>query len=93
MNKKLYYGFRYFSGDNTTTGRPNPYTGRYSIAGQCAVFNSHDELDAWLAEEKLAYPTGLGGGRRRQVTKSELRELFRGLTDQQFEEMIEIEQL
>ena len=85
---KKYYGFRYASGKTTTCGDPNKCTGNYSIAGYTIVFAQKDQLQEWVNEENTK-PSGLGGGNREQVTKQELRGLCAGMSEFQFEELIE----
>ena len=62
---KVYYGFRYLSGRNTT------YADSGKIAGELVAFHSHALLKKWLREERLSAPCGLGGGERVHVTRSE----------------------
>jgi hypothetical protein len=90
-SKKLYYGFRYYSGHSTTTGEPNPKTGRLSIAGETRVFSNREKLNAWLDKEKLTSPCGLGGGRREEKTLKELRKLYLGFSQENFDEIMEME--
>lgn len=87
---KLFYGFRFYSGKNTTIDSPNKITGRHSIAGEAAVFKSKQELCDWLAKEKLSSPCGLGGGERISVTKKELRKLQLGISVDDFEELLKM---
>lgn len=86
--KRLYYGFRYFSGKNTTTGRPNPKTGRHSIAGEAVVFEKKENLISWLKRQNRGGYSGRDGGIRERVTKSTLRWLLAGLTTDEFEESL-----
>jgi hypothetical protein len=81
---KHYYAFEYWGGDTTTTGDPNPMTGRYSIAGALAVFSRAKDRDKWIA----------GGPdfthkRRAVVTQREARRLRGGWTPRQFAEYLE----
>ena len=69
MNNK-YYGFEYKSGKTTTTGTPNKITGRMSIAGSVAVFNTRSERDEWVSENS----------RRVSCNKRSLRSLCLGMS-------------
>lgn len=76
--QKYFYGFRYFSKGNTTTGEPNKVTGNFSIAGELVVFIHRESLRNWLANEKLSTPSGLGGGERVTINKKRARQLDLG---------------
>lgn len=89
MKKERYfYGFRYFSGRNTTAGTPNRQ-GRMSRAGEMEVFQTAAERQKWIDAEKLCAPCGGGGGERIAVTRSQLRALCLGMTLNGFNSLIE----
>ena len=77
---RLFYGFHFRDGRNTTTGRPNYRTGHLSIAGDLKVFTSKAERDAWVE----ASPTY----QREAVTRKQARELCLGLSMQEFNDFI-----
>jgi hypothetical protein len=77
-NSKNYYAFQYASGLNTTTGEPNPNTGRMSIAGYLAVFTDRKNMDAWVSAGKTT--SDMSGNCRRAVTAKEARSLHRGMS-------------
>ncbi len=85
---KQYYGFRYFSSDSTTTGKPHKQSGNVSIAGECVVFNSKQQLEEWLDQEKLSTPSESGGGRRIKSSRADLRNKCLGLTMANFNRML-----
>jgi hypothetical protein len=86
---KYFYGFRYFSGRNTTTGTPNHKNGKLSIAGIGAAFKSKEALNAWLLKEDRTKSWGLGGGIREPLrNRKHLRQLKAGLDWRQFCEYI-----
>lgn len=62
---KYVYGFRFYSGRETTWGN----TGR--IAGELHVFHSIQFLNAWLENENRSNPCGCGGGERIRVSRKE----------------------
>lgn len=82
---KKYYGIRYWSGRSTTTGTPNPITGRMSKAVDIEVFRSKKDRDEWLRNEKLSAPCGLGGGERIAATKKLCRQHRLGCSVEDFE--------
>jgi len=77
---RLFYGFHFHDGRNTTTGRPNYRTGHLSIAGDLKVFTSKAERDEWVE----ASPTY----QREAVTRKQARELCLGLSMQEFNDFI-----
>ena len=85
---KFFYGFRYFSGRNTTMGTANRQ-GRMSRAGEMEIFQTAAERQKWLDGEKLSAPCGGGGGERIAVTRSQLRTLCLGMTLDEFNREIE----
>lgn len=85
---KVYYGFRFFAGRNTTMGHPNKITGKYSIAGQMFASYNKEKFENWLANEKRDCVSGNGGGERIKCTKAELRSLNLGDTIEEFEDEI-----
>jgi len=89
MNTKYYYGFRFYSGRNCTTGDANPRTGRMSKAGEAVAFLSLSALQNWIDREDLSKPCGCGGGKRIVFPKTALRKLYLGETIAEFEDIIE----
>lgn len=85
---KFFYGFRYFSGRNTTMGTPNR-RGQMSRAGEMEVFQTAAERQKWLDGERLSAPCGSGGGERIAVTRSQLRALCLGMALEEFSQEIE----
>lgn len=86
---RKYYGIRFHGGNRTcTTGEPNPNTGRMSIACSAHVFNSRNDLEKWIDEENLCNPSGLGGGERIAVSKSNLRDYCLGMTIENYNEYL-----
>jgi len=85
---KQYYGFRYFSSDKTTTGKPHKQSGNLSIAGECIVFNNKQQLEEWLSQENLALPSESGGGKRIKSSRADLRSKCLGLTMANFNRML-----
>jgi len=85
---KFFYGFRYFSGRNTTMGTPNRQ-GRMSRAGEMEIFQTAAERQAWLDGERLSAPCGSGGGERIAVTRSQLWALCLGMTLDDFNREVE----
>ena len=82
-NIKIFYGFEFIGGNRTcTTGTPNANTGRLSIAGSIATFDSVELRDEWLA----------CGGDRIACTKRELRNFCLGVSVADFEEFLEYNQ-
>jgi hypothetical protein len=81
MNKRLFIGFEYWSGRNTTTGEPNKgpgkFHGRLSIAGDAKVFEGRALRDTWV---ESAPP----GTIREAISKRTLRRLTSGLTAEEF---------
>ena len=65
-----YYGFRYYSGRDSTWAN----TGR--IAGELEIFQSLPSLKNWLDDENLCNPCGLGGGERIRVSRKEAIKLI-----------------
>ena len=59
-----FYAFEYSSGPRTTSGEPNPNTGRVSIAGFLVSFQSRRDRDLWVADGEFTYNMG---GRRDRV--------------------------
>ncbi len=85
---KQYFGFRYFSSDNTTTGKPHKQSGNVSIAGECVIFNSKQQLEEWLSQEKLGTSSESGGGKRIKSSRADLRSKCLGLTMANFNRML-----
>lgn len=85
---KQYYGFRYFSNPSATIGKPHKQSGNVSIAGECVVFNSRQQLDEWLSHEKLDTPSESGGGKRIKSSRVDLRSKCLGLTMANFNRML-----
>jgi hypothetical protein len=67
---KQYFGFRYFSSDKTTAGKPHKQSGNVSIAGECIVFNSKQQLEEWLNQENLSTPSDSGGDQAIHLTRN-----------------------
>lgn len=84
---KTYLGFQYWSGRSTTTGTPNPRTGRMSIAGDLVAFATKSERDEWVARGKVT--SDMQGNCRRAVSRREARALSRGSSLADFIESIE----
>jgi len=82
-----YYAFEYKSGRNTTTGTPNPHTGRMSIAGGLAVFSSKHERDTWVNDG--ATTSDMGGNCRQAVSITGARKLYQGTSVADYREMLE----
>lgn len=82
----MYYGFRYYSGITTNTGFPNRITGRFSIAGETVFFKNKDDLDRWLSEEDRGKPSGLGGGKRIELTVNQLADHHNGRSVKEYTE-------
>lgn len=82
----MFYAFQFRSGRNTTTGEPNPRTGRMSKAGSLEVFATRAERDAWVAEGKTT--SDMQGNCREAVTRAEARKLCRGCTMAEFNNLI-----
>ena len=80
----MYYGFQFWSGRNTTTGNPNPSTGRMSKAGNLEIFSTKAERDEWVDDGKST--ADMGGNCRESVTRKQARELCLGLTVAEFDE-------
>lgn len=78
---KRYYGFKFWDGRNTTTGQPNPRTGRMSIAGDLQIFTKKEQRDQWVADA--------GEKTRISCTPSEARRLHRGMDSAAYNEMID----
>ena len=87
---KLFYGFHYHGGKNTTTGEPHPTTGRMSIAGRLKVFATKEARDEWINEE-IAHASDPGF--REAINKKEARELCAGWSVADFNEYIRLESL
>jgi len=85
---KQYFGFRYFSNDKTTAGKPHKQSGNVSIAGECIVFNNKKQLEEWLSQEKLDTPSESGGGKRIKSSRADLRSKCLGLTMSNFNRML-----
>ena len=81
---KTYYGFRYFSGKNTTWAN----TGK--IAGDLELFNNKEEVEKWISEEMLSEPCGCGGGIRERKTRAEAIKLVGHKRLQEMWEMYQI---
>ena len=76
-----FYGFRFDSGRSTTSWkRSNKKTGWCSIAGEIEAFETEKARAEWIEREDLYTPSGLGGGERIAVSKTELRNLCLGMT-------------
>lgn len=82
---KNFLGWEYTDGPNTTTGSPNtdpgPLHGRLSTAGSAKMFRSKKERDEWVSNA----PAGVI---REAVTRTELRQLLRGVNKQDFDEYL-----
>jgi len=90
MNKRKYYGIRFFGGNRTcTTGTPNKVTGRMSVACEVQVFCSVQERAVWVSREKLSEPCGCGGGERIACTKKYARSKNLGISVEDFERDLE----
>jgi len=85
---KQYFGFRYFGSDKTTIGKPHKQSGNVSIAGECIVFNSKQQLEEWLNQEDLSTPSESGGGKRIKSSRADLRNKCLGLTMANFNRML-----
>jgi len=83
---KLFYGFHYRGGRNTTTGDPHPTTGRMSIAGNLKVFATGEARDEWVDAEIFHVPDS--GFREAVTTKQQAKELWAGLSISEFNEYI-----
>ena len=91
---KKYYGVRFHGGNRTcTTGEPNEKTGKMSLAVSIEKFNTKTDLEKWLDAEDRCKPTGLGGGERMQINKNEIRQYCLGMSIENFNEYILMEDL
>ena len=73
-----FYGFEYFGQPEQVTGTPHPTTGRQSIAGELAVFNSKKERDEWAAKRT----------HRTALTAEEARQHCQGITMAKYRQLI-----
>lgn len=80
-DKKVVFGFEFWGTSTTTTGDPNPQTGRMSIAGTPMIFGSTEEMKKWMSE---GYRT------RIEVSLKVLRQLQLGKSRDHFNEMVEM---
>jgi len=81
---KKFYGVRFLGGNRTcTTGKPNPITGRMSIACDIQVFRSKKELEEWVNARS-------NDGERISATKYDCRKFRRGDSMKVFEMMLEL---
>ena len=62
--KRLYYGFRYYSGHTCTFADSDGV-----VAGRLELFHVKSDLYDWLAAEKLSAPCGCDGGERVKVSR------------------------
>ena len=83
-----FYAVQYESGINTTTGQPNPRTGRMSKAVNLMVFSKKENRDEWVLKGKVT--SDMQGNCRTSVTKKEARNLQLGMSIIEFNEMLEM---
>jgi len=81
---RTFYAVEFISGRNTTTGTPNPTTGRHSKAVRTAAFTSKADRDKWVSSGKVT--SDMQGNCRESVTEKELRKLLQGLTTEEYNE-------
>ena len=84
--KRKFYAFQYASGPQTTCGQPNVNTGRYSIAGDLAVFSSKLRRNAWV--DGGAITLNMAGNCRESVTAKTARDLCAGMSSASYAEYI-----
>ena len=82
---RLFYGFHYEGGRNTTTGKGNPVTGRFSIAGKLKVFATREARDEWVDVDTSNPYCGF---REAVNTKKQARELCLGWSVEDFNDYI-----
>ena len=75
-----FYAVEYWDGKNTTTGQPNPRTGRMSRACDLVIFQSRSERNEWIKSGRKI---------REAVTRANARQLFAGWSLNDFNEHIE----
>ncbi len=80
INKK-FYGFQYGSGRDTTTGRPNESTKRFSIYGDLAVFSTEEKRNCWITQDDLLP--------RCMLTAKEARQHCLGLSIDDYNDLVE----
>ena len=78
----MFYAFEFFSGRNTTSGEPNPRTGRMSKAGSLETFATKAERDNWVNNGRIT--SDMGGNCREAVSRREARRLCRGESISEF---------
>lgn len=62
---KKYYGFRFYSGRDTT------WNNTHYIAGDLHVFKNLDDLKDWISKERMDLPCGNGGGERIRISRAD----------------------
>jgi hypothetical protein len=67
---KCFYGFRYYSGKDTTWA----ISGK--IAGEMVCFLKESDRTKWIYKQNLSAPSGNGGGVREMVSRKELIEMI-----------------
>lgn len=83
-----FFAFEFWGSRETTTGDPNPKTGRLGIAGYTAVFSTRERRDAWVEAGRTT--SAMRGCCREAVTLKELRRLCFGMSVNDFNEHIAI---
>ncbi|MCD2452481.1 hypothetical protein GO003_019025 [Methylicorpusculum oleiharenae] len=83
---KLFIGVEYVSGRKTTTGTPNPKTGRLSKAVKTELFTTKAARDAWVNRGKVT--ADMRGNCREAETLAGLRALHAGMSKKDFDEMM-----
>ena len=81
---KRYYAHQYASGRKTTTGEPNPRTGRMSIAGELRSFPTAQLRDEWVSRGKIT--PDMQGNCREAVTIREARRLRAGMSPERWDD-------
>src|SRR6187455_1852046 len=87
MPQRYYYAVEFRSGPTTTTGEPNPRTGRYSQAVFFKAFKTEEARDAWVDKGRIT--SDMQGNCRQAATRARLRWLRRGDTLAAFNEDLE----
>lgn len=80
---KKYFAFKFENWPWTKTGEPHPTNGKYSIAGELAVFSLEVTRDEWVSEILATGQPAV------PVSAKEARELHAGMTMKQYNKMVE----
>lgn len=83
MNRTI-YGFRYFSGRDTTTGD------RGYIAGELVAFKTKDDATIWLYYQDRFAPAAKGGGDRILCSRAKALKLVGSKQVKHAKEMLEV---